>query len=100
MQKIYDFLFRQIELSIREIGYGDVSVNSKMKNYVNLFHLILQKVEKWDEIPNEEKKVFFKNNLNIQSKLDYLLEYFDKYIKFLSNNPLNCFSKDVISFKF
>ena len=23
LQKIYDFMFRQLELSIREIGYGD-----------------------------------------------------------------------------
>ena len=28
-QKLFDFFIRQIELSIREIGYGDVSVNKK-----------------------------------------------------------------------
>ena len=31
LQNLYDFVFRQIELSIREIGYGDASVNKKMK---------------------------------------------------------------------
>ena len=38
LQELYDFNFRQIELSIREIGYGDQSINKKMKDYINLFH--------------------------------------------------------------
>ncbi len=41
IQKIYDFIFKQIELSIREIGYGDVTINKKMKTYVNIFYSIL-----------------------------------------------------------
>ena len=36
LQEIYDFTFRQLELSIREIGYGDQSINKKMKDYLNL----------------------------------------------------------------
>ena len=40
LQDIYDFNFRQLELSIREIGYGDQSINKKMKDYINLFHSI------------------------------------------------------------
>ena len=31
-QDLFDFIVRQIELSIKEIGYGDVSVNKKIKN--------------------------------------------------------------------
>ena len=42
-QDLFDFFIRQIELSIREIGYGDVSVNKKMKDYVNLFYSIIRK---------------------------------------------------------
>ena len=38
LQEIYDYNFRQLELSIREIGYGDQSINKKMKVYINLFH--------------------------------------------------------------
>ena len=33
--KIFDYFFRQIELSL-EIGYGDVSINKKMKDYINV----------------------------------------------------------------
>ncbi|MDA8559919.1 ubiquinol-cytochrome C reductase, partial [Candidatus Pelagibacter bacterium] len=38
LQELYDFNFRQLELSVREIGYGDQSINKKMKDYLNLFH--------------------------------------------------------------
>jgi len=100
LQKIYDFIFKQVEFSIREVGYGDISINTKMKKYINLFHFILKKVEMWEKISIKEKKDFLEDNLNFQSKLDYLIEYFDKYIIFLSNNTLNYFSKDVINHKF
>ena len=58
-QDLFDFFIRQIELSIREIGYGDVSVNKKMKDYVNLFFSILEKIEKWDILKMSEKKTNF-----------------------------------------
>ena len=41
LQEIYDFSFRQLELSIREIGYGDQYINKKMKDYINLFHAMI-----------------------------------------------------------
>ena len=41
IQDLYDFVFKQIELSIREIGYGDASVNKKMKSYVNTLYSII-----------------------------------------------------------
>ena len=39
LQKIYDHVFRQLELSIREIGYGDQSINKKMKDYHQYFFM-------------------------------------------------------------
>ena len=35
-KNLFDSIIRQIELSIREIGYGDVSINKKMKDYVTI----------------------------------------------------------------
>ena len=32
LQGVFDYIFKQLELNIREIGYGDVSVNKNMKN--------------------------------------------------------------------
>ena len=56
-QDFFDFFIKQIELSIREIGYGDVSINKKMKEYVNLFYSILNKVEIWNslDLVNKQK---------------------------------------------
>ena len=48
LQDIYDYIFKQLELSIREIGYGDASINKKMKDYINLFHSIIIKIENWN----------------------------------------------------
>ena len=41
LQEIYDFNFRQLELSIREIGYGDQSINKKMKDYIKIYFMLL-----------------------------------------------------------
>ena len=34
LQDIYDFNFRQLELSIREIGYGDQSINKNIVEFL------------------------------------------------------------------
>ena len=99
-QKLFDFFIRQIELSIREIGYGDVSVNKKMKEYVNLFFSIIEKIESWNLLTNSEKKQVLCNLMNISPDNDFFVDYFDKYIDFLLNNSLKIFSKDIIEIKF
>ena len=55
LQEIYDFNFRQLELSIREIGYGDQSINKKMKDYINLFHSMVSEIHFWDNLSKSEK---------------------------------------------
>ena len=50
LQEIYDFNFRQLELSIREIGYGDQSINKKMKDYINLFHSMVSEIHFWNNL--------------------------------------------------
>ena len=59
-QELFDFFVRQIELSIREIGYGDVSVNKKMKEYINMFYAILDKIEVTDMSIDENIANFFR----------------------------------------
>ena len=56
LQEIYDFNFKQLELSIREIGYGDQSINKKMKDYINLFHSIISEIHFWEDCSKIEKK--------------------------------------------
>ena len=97
LQEIYDFNFRQLELSIREIGYGDQSINKKMKDYINLFHSMVSEIHFWDDLSKEEKlkkiSIFladFKNN-------DVLLNYFDDFNSELSKKTLNSYLKSVIN---
>ena len=99
-QNLFDFFIRQIELSIREIGYGDVSVNKKMKEYVNLFYSILEKIELWENFNKNKKIEIFSDLMNIKEDNDFFVDYFDKYNSFIINNPLKIFTKDIIDFKF
>ena len=99
MQNLYDFFFRQLELSIREIGYGDASINKKMKTYINTFHSIILKVENWENLTSSDKNELIKSFFDINTDMNKLSSYFDKYINFLLNNPFNLFIKSVIKVK-
>tara|TARA_Y100000389_G_scaffold104782_1_gene101691 strand:- start:2007 stop:2474 length:468 start_codon:yes stop_codon:yes gene_type:complete len=95
LQEIYDFNFRQLELSIREIGYGDQSINKKMKDYINLFHSIVSEIHFWDTYDKNEKKKkisLFLDNLN---ENDYIIEYLDDFKDNLSKKNLNYYIKSV-----
>ena len=100
LQKIYDFNFKQLELSVREIGYGDSIINKKMKQYINIFYSIINKVENWEKINNDQKCKIFSKFIDVGSEAVFFVNYFEKYRIFLTNNTLNHFTKDVISFKF
>lgn len=105
-QKSYDSLFFNIENNLRELGFGDVAVNSKMKNLNKILYDILLKIENNDQ--NDKK-------FRVNSKL--VLKYFselkepknDKFLKFetyLLNFYKFCFElplknmiEDVLKFK-
>ena len=99
-QKLYDFIFKQIELSIREIGYGDATVNKKMKDYVNLMYSIVNKVELWEKFDSIEKSNLFSKYINTDEEISIFTSYFDKYSNYLSKKSFNYFAKEVISLKF
>ena len=100
LQNLYDFIFKQIELSIREIGYGDATVNKKMKLYVNLMYSIIDKVELWEKLNLSEKTKFFSNFIEVNKESSFFINYFNKYVDYLTKKSLNYFTKDVISLKF
>ena len=91
LQNIFDFIFRQLEVSIREIGYGDASINKKMKNYVNTFYDILSKIEGWSNMSKLEKNEILNNYLSLDNEPNDLVDYFDNYMLKLSNSTLNSF---------
>ena len=100
MQDVFDYIFKQLELNLREIGYGDVSVNKNMKNYINLFYNILEKVEKWEKFnKNDQQKVFLKY-LNLSTNNEKITNYFENYVNYLKNNTFNSLLKGVIKLNF
>ena len=100
LQELFDFIIKQIELSIRELGYGDVSVNKKMKDFVNLFYSIVEEIEVIDLNNINDQKAIFKKYLNTDRNLDFYADYFNKYRLFLKKNTLNNFTKDIINLNF
>jgi len=97
LQEIYDYIFRQLELSIREIGYGDQSINKKMKNYLNLFYDMIDKIHNWQDLSEIDKQEILSKFLNTSSDIPYLTSYFEKYRLSLLNKPLNFYIKGVIN---
>ena len=95
LQEIYDFCFRQLELSIREIGYGDQSINKKMKDYINLFHSIVSEIHFWEKYTKIDKKNKLSNFIDNIEKNDYLVDYFDDFQGKLKKKNLKYFLKSV-----
>ncbi len=97
LQNFFDFCVRQVELSIREIGYGDATINKKMKDYVNLLFSIINDVHNW-ELKNYDEKlsilnIYISNIPNNENNVNY----FEKYMIFLTKNTFNNLSKDILT---
>ncbi len=97
LQKFFDYCVRQIELSIREIGYGDATINKKMKEYVNLLFSIIDKINEWEYKNENEKKDIIENYIEDVSNCELYVDYFEKYRQFLIKNSFKNLSKDIIS---
>tara|TARA_Y100000817_G_C16374722_1_gene331944 strand:- start:38 stop:508 length:471 start_codon:yes stop_codon:yes gene_type:complete len=95
LQELYDFNFRQLELSIREIGYGDQSINKKMKDYINLFHGIISEIHFWNNMNFDKKRLCLSNFLQNFKNTEFLVDYFDDFSTDLKKYNLNSYLKSV-----
>ena len=95
LQELYDFNFRQLELSIREIGYGDQSINKKMKDYINVFHAIVSEIHFWNDLDHSEREKKLSIYLNNFNNIKYLVDYFDNFRENLLKYNLNSYIKSV-----
>ena len=86
-QKVFDLIFDKIEVNMREIGFGDTTINKNMRFLVKTFYNILLDIEKYKIIDLSEKNKFFNKYLK-QSELSKtlnikgLIDYFNKYEAF------------------
>ena len=97
LQEFFDYCVRQIELSIREIGYGDASINKKMKEYVNLLFSIIDKIDNWEDKDSRDKTNIFKIYIDDVLNYEDLIDYFEKYRNFLINNSFKNLTKDILT---
>ena len=102
-QNIYDSFFINIDLHLREIGHGDVSVNKKMKDLIKLFYEILLYCEQWDTMGSKDKMKFLKNLFDNNNEMNFdkqkLLIYLDNYRYNLKDISLNFLIKGIITNK-
>ena len=95
-QDIFDNIFLNIEYHIRELGYGDVAVNKKMKSLLRIFYDILLKIRSSKNKDGSINKIVLGNYLRPQSSnskqlVDDLANYFDNFYYFcfeLKNNSM------------
>ena len=66
-----------------------------MKDYINLFHSLVSEIHFWDELDAKQKLKIFSIFLENFEKIDYLVEYFEKYKENLSKKTLNSYLKSV-----
>ena len=105
-QKIYDLLFHKIENNLRELGFGDVSVNKKMKEFNKILYDILLKIELKENNQNKfkiNKKLivsYFKELSEVKS-IEYLEfeTYFSNFYHFCFELTLDNMVREAINFK-
>ena len=104
-QKLFDLLFSQIELNMRELGFGDVTVNKNMKFLVKTFYNILIFCKKFKNKDVNYKKTFFgeylKSNTNLKNaNNDKLIDYFNDFQVFCFDLSSDSVLKGELKFKF
>ena len=104
-QEIFDNIFLSIEYHIRELGYGDVAVNKKMKTLLRVFYDILVKIK----LQNTKKylidrsviKKYLEPQSNQQKQLiDDLGNYFENFYYFCFELENNSMVEGKINFKY
>ena len=104
-QKSYDSLFHSIENNLRELGFGDVYVNKKMKDLNKVLYDILLKINKAsgkEFIVNEKLiSTYFKelNNIN-DDKYVKFEQYINNFYKFCFELPLNNMIRETRNFNY
>ena len=105
-QKSYDSLFHNIENNLRELGFGDVSVNKKMKDLNKILYDILLKINSSD---NDSKfsvnskiiiKYFSQKDQKNELKYEDIESYFNDFFNFCFELSLDNMIQDLKKYKF
>ena len=106
-QKTYDQLFYKIENNLRELGFGDVSVNKKMKEFNKILYDILLKIELDTKSKNSFKinhklvsKYFIQLKDNKSEEFGNFESYFSRFYNFCFDQSHNYMLREAIKFRF
>ncbi len=104
-QELFDNIFQNIEFNIRELGYGDTSVNKNMKTLSKIFYDVLFQLDKGHSFSSNTntcllKKYFYKNKKTNMQKTNELALYFDEFQNFCFDLDINNVLKGSIDFKY
>jgi len=91
-QEIFDNIFQNVEYNMRELGHGDVSVNSKMKLLNKIFYDILLKIENSQNNCFKVDKNTLKKHLSDNKKFN--VEYTAKLTTYVESFYNFCFELD------
>ena len=104
-QNLYDSLFHSIENDQRELGFGDVTVNKKMKEFNKISYDILLKI-------NKSNMKSFEMNFKLISSYFMVFDgekcpkyiefsnYFSKFYKYCFGLPLDNMLSKLLNFKY
>ena len=104
-QGMFDLIFNNIELNMREIGYGDTVINKNMRFLTKTFYNILFNCEEYKQMKVGAKNIFFnkyleQNNIkNITNNKD-IIEYFNEYAAFCFDLASDSVLKGELKFNF
>ena len=103
-QKSYDSLFFNIENNLRELGFGDVAVNKKMKDLNKILYDILLKINKeTNDSFKMNKSLIIKYFDQLDDKETMKYQDFERYLnnfyKFCFELPLENMIREAINFK-
>ncbi len=102
-QKIYDDLFHCIENNLRELGFGDVSVNKKMKDFNKILYDILLKINKHDAFFETDENIMVKYFVELNKKKSQetlkIKAYFDEFYHFCFDKDPKTMIKDALKFR-
>ena len=86
-QKVFDLIFDKIEVNMREIGFGDTTINKNMRFLVKTFYNVLINCEKYKQMKTKAKNIFFnkylgQNNIKNTTNNKGIIDYFNVYAAF------------------
>jgi len=103
-QELFDLIFKKIEVNMREIGFGDTTINKNMKFLVKNFYNILLECEKYKKMNFSNKSNFLRdsfksNNLNNTDNKG-IIDYFNKYEAFCFDLSLDSVLSGELKFNY